>query len=1635
MTMRWMYPPELERQGARDRFDPVREGDRHRLSREMSIAIWERVCAETTDGSGQRDVEQAKRRFHEIAALVAARGGRLLPDVGRYTRVGVELGGMPLAAWGRDLLARPAPGRETRVTRAEAERAAEVSHQRVSEAREEAATSHDARRDHLGDERLETPRAGEVAPLLASLLQPTASPRVLDLSEQLAARRQPGADPALWSPPDGDPGPRNGRLPAATRARMEQAYGERFDDVEIHVDSPEVPIGLQAFTRGRHIHFGRGAFEPDSEHGEHVIAHELAHVAQQSQPAGDGRRPAPRAALEADAHQAALAALAGRAATVNLFAPSSAALAFSNGKAPRPASAPGAGGRAPAQTARGAGPAPSGGATPGAGGGSHGGGSPAGAPHAPGGGPAAAGGRPGAAPGGRPAGTAPGGEGAPATAAAPRRAAGGDLLMPEAPNALTPAAAGRLQAVRSDNQGVAAATTDLPTAQQQTDVARAAVVEPQAEQDAHAQHGVVAAVDDRPPPSPEIEQACTRIRQVIRDKRPPSEDKLVEAKPKEMAQAAGNEMSAGVDQRAGSVRQGYSDMQQQPKGTPDTTPVPATLPPDRASTPPVNAAAAAPDPLKHDDVALDGDVAAQQQKVQDAGMNTEPGQLVKDGPIGDARGGVGDLQTMAKTDPQKVLADQAAAIAHAQGDMRALQAAAEKALADARAGAVGHMATHTTTVKGSEEQQRAAAGAQMQAVFTRTQQTVDGLLQPLSGNAVARWEAGVAQLSTEFENSLAKVKQKITERHSGVLGGLTELGDDVFGLPGWVTEDYDIAEARFGDGATKLITDISRDVNQVIEDCKKLIDQARKDIEAVVKSLPASLQSWAQGEANRLGQQLDQLSQKVDQTQKGLNQDLINRANGAVQQVREQVADLREQAKGLLGKIADAIAEFIKNPAKAIVDGLLRILGIPPPSFWALVDKLGDVISGIAADPKKFANTLMAGVGQGFQQFFHNLPVHLGQALFQWLFSKLGEAGVQMPADFSIKSILTLVLEIMGITWARIKMILAKHIGPQGAEILDQAIKLITVLMEKGPQGVFEMIKEQLDPSMIIDAIKDAAIQYVMQTIVTRVAARILMMLNPAGAILQAIEAIYRVIKWVIDNAARIFTLIESIVNGAQQILAGNTAGVANLVESSLVRLLVPVIDFLADYLGLGGIPDAIKKVILGLQKRVEAILDKVIGFLVEKAKALWQAIKTKVKGKDDKDKDDSKDPEKAKENQQKLETARAAIRAALHTPTPVAKARTTIQQIATEHGVTVTFDGEKHGLRYTLKINPSLSDYLEGEQMAEADEVLKRLKVTNKSATEALRDAVEELRQQSQAKTTMKQDATAAIKAAGGFEALLLGRPDIVKSKAIDNQGVARENAIKAAQSATAAGDDSLVHLQGPAGPGIDSLMINTKTREVTAVEVKGEGVPVLHGRQSDRPVPPGSTAHDPMPGTQGSTLGQQHLGIGPSGAIADPTATAARADQIVAGTPVATPTGRVMENKLSAVTQNLMPNLTTRADSLAADIATARAKLGDLDPEARQKAEAALSKQDAALQVLRDVISGAQGTLHIVLAEPVRPDPTKPDAQDAAARHIAEAMQVLEAGRRNFLASQEAANVAVDLAIVQMDEKANIVKTTATG
>jgi hypothetical protein len=74
-------------------------------------------------------------------------------------------------------------------------------------------------------------------------------------------------------------------LDGGARRFMEQRFGRSFADVRAHTtpraaDSARA-VQASAYTVGRHIVFGAGAYQPHTGQGLHLIAHELAHVVQQ----------------------------------------------------------------------------------------------------------------------------------------------------------------------------------------------------------------------------------------------------------------------------------------------------------------------------------------------------------------------------------------------------------------------------------------------------------------------------------------------------------------------------------------------------------------------------------------------------------------------------------------------------------------------------------------------------------------------------------------------------------------------------------------------------------------------------------------------------------------------------------------------------------------------------------------------------------------------------------------------------------------------------------------------------------------------------------------------------------------------------------------------------------------------------------------------------------------------------------------------------------------------------------------------------------------------------------------------------------------------------------------------------------
>lgn len=76
------------------------------------------------------------------------------------------------------------------------------------------------------------------------------------------------------------------RLDDNIRGPMEQAFGADFSGVTIHTDSQSdqlnKSIQARAFTTGQDVYFRQGAYNPNSQDGQELIAHEFTHVMQQN---------------------------------------------------------------------------------------------------------------------------------------------------------------------------------------------------------------------------------------------------------------------------------------------------------------------------------------------------------------------------------------------------------------------------------------------------------------------------------------------------------------------------------------------------------------------------------------------------------------------------------------------------------------------------------------------------------------------------------------------------------------------------------------------------------------------------------------------------------------------------------------------------------------------------------------------------------------------------------------------------------------------------------------------------------------------------------------------------------------------------------------------------------------------------------------------------------------------------------------------------------------------------------------------------------------------------------------------------------------------------------------------------------
>jgi len=283
----WLRGDDPAHRRSSDRFDPVAEGHKQGLPHDLSLALWKQACREATDSAGQLNAAHAKRAFYDLVARWVAQGGRVQPDVGRWTRVGIEIDPTQSSAPQPSLLAPRIPGRDTRV---------------AVEARELERTERAAGRSPEATQSAPSERPGtsSVSGAMAQLPQPVRMPQ-----------------PAFLAP--------------SQSARLSSLFGVDLSRVPIVQNSPAAIGSTKAVTKDGAVHFRTGAYRPGTPDGDWLIAHELAHVAQQR--GARDKQPGTTQEIEREADQAAGLAVRGRPAPLRLRAEAGVAYAFDEGEA------------------------------------------------------------------------------------------------------------------------------------------------------------------------------------------------------------------------------------------------------------------------------------------------------------------------------------------------------------------------------------------------------------------------------------------------------------------------------------------------------------------------------------------------------------------------------------------------------------------------------------------------------------------------------------------------------------------------------------------------------------------------------------------------------------------------------------------------------------------------------------------------------------------------------------------------------------------------------------------------------------------------------------------------------------------------------------------------------------------------------------------------------------------------------------------------------------------------------------------------------------------------------------------------------------------------------------------------------
>lgn len=308
-----------------------------------------------------------------------------------------------------------------------------------------------------------------------------------------------------------------------------------------------------------------------------------------------------------------------------------------------------------------------------------------------------------------------------------------------------------------------------------------------------------------------------------------------------------------------------------------------------------------------------------------------------------------------------------------------------------------------------------------------------------------------------------------------------------------------------------------------------------------------------------------------------------------------------------LARLRDFATGAVTQVAEFVLEGAMTAAGGAGAQVMGIVRRAGDVFQTILRDPVGFAGNLVAAVRGGLGQFMTNIGRHLRTGLIGWLTGALGGL-VRIPARFDLSGVLGMALELLGLTWANVRGRIVGVVGERAMNGIEQTVEVVGEVRERGLSALTSRIAQFT--SGLVETVVGGIRDWVANSVVGAAITKLISMFNPAGAVIQAIIAVYNTVQFFIERAQQLGALANAVFDSISAIASGSLGSAMTAVENALGRTVPVVLGFLSRLIGLGDIAAPVRNIIQRVRTVIDGALDRVVGWIAGLARRVGGAVR-----------------------------------------------------------------------------------------------------------------------------------------------------------------------------------------------------------------------------------------------------------------------------------------------------------------------------------------------------------------------------------------------------------------------------------------